>query len=683
MIDSNSGFHTRADMFDDWLDQRATMRAWENFLTFKDLDHSRTSGVRREILESWSRSLASGIDATAELAPLDETEERMEEARRKNAELRSAARGPFEKIGPLLSEANALLILTDAEGFVLEQIGDLRTHSAARSIHLIAGGKWDEAVIGTNGIGTAIRSGRPTLVHASEHFCQGIKAWTCAAAPVRDPVDQRIIGAVDLSGPPSIFRPHNVAMAASVAREIESMLADRQEARRIQLLEAFMDTGPAQSSRDAVIILDQIGRVMYQRAPSGTAQKIPNLSMGQQVIQLSGSMSDQDIARAVPPEMKPSGISRLFLNGEFSGAALILPARGHLQVAGSAATPPARAAAVAAAQPFRIPPRAGAAHDELLMIGQDPKFLTATDLARRSAVAGSAVLVQGETGAGKELFARLIHNGAAHKGRAPFVTVNCGAISADLFGSELFGHVSGAFTGASRDGMPGKFEQADGGVLCLDEIGEMPMELQPYLLRVLEQRAIYRIGCSKRRQVNVQLVAMTNRDLGKEVEAGRFRRDLYYRIGAITIEVPPLRERSSDIPALADHFNRSVAARMGREPLVLTQDAVRRMTGYPWPGNVREMRNLFERLHVMAPGAPVTAEDLPAAFHGASAQPAATAAPEAPQVVANLTEMEEQAIRHALVAEDGNLTRVAAVLGISRPTLYRKLKTYGIKRTFE
>lgn len=666
MIDWNSGFHTRANTFDDWLDQRATMRAWEDFLTFRDLEHSRASGVRREILESWSRSLASGIDATAELAPLDETEERMEEARRKNAELRSAARGPFEKIGPLLSEANALLILTDADGLVLEQIGDLRTHSAARSIHLVAGGKWDEAVIGTNGIGTAIRSGRPTLVHASEHFCQGIKGWTCAAAPVRDPVDQRIIGAVDLSGPPSIFRPHNVAMAASVAREIEAMLADRQEARRIQLLEAFMDTGAAQSSRDTVIILDQIGRVMYQRAASGMAQKLPKLSFGQQFIPLSGSMSDQDIAQAVPPQLKPSGISRLFLDGEFSGAALILP--------------PRPAATVVPVEPFRIPPRAGAAHDELLMIGQDPKFTTAIDLARRAARAGSAVLIQGETGAGKELFARLIHTEASHKGRAPFVTVNCGAISADLFGSELFGHVSGAFTGASREGMPGKFEQADGGVLCLDEIGEMPMELQPYLLRVLEQRAIYRIGCSKRRQVDVQLVAMTNRDLNREVEAGHFRRDLFYRIGAITIEVPPLRARPGDIPALADHFNRSVAARLGREPLVLCEDAMARLRGYGWPGNVREMRNLFERLHLMDTGTLVTAGDLPTCF--AQTQ---TAAPpdEEPQAPAALIEMEEMAIRRALAAEEGNLTRVAAVLGISRPTLYRKLKAYGIKRTFE
>lgn len=672
MTDVSSGFHTRSGVFDEWLDQRATMRAWEDFLTYRDIEQSRTSGVRREILESWSRSLASGIDATAELAPLDETEEILEAARQKNADLRDAARGAFEKIGPLLSEANALLILTDAEGLVLEQIGDLRTHVAARSIHLIKGGKWDEAVIGTNGIGTAIRAGRPTLVHASEHFCQGIKSWTCAAAPVRDPVDQRIIGAVDLSGPPAIFRPHNVAMITSVAREIEAALGERQEMRRTSLLEAFLDTAPAQGSRDAVLILDRIGRVMYHRMSqvADRDQATPRLSFGQQLIQLSDSMSDQDIARAVPPQLRPSGISRLFLDGEFSGAALILPSRS-----------PAPARAVPMEPIVRIPARAGAEQDELLMLGQAPAFAAAVDLARRTGAAGSGALVQGETGVGKELFARLIHTAAAHKGRAPFVTVNCGAISTELFGSELFGHAPGAFTGATRDGKPGKFEQADGGVLCLDEIGEMPLELQPYLLRVLEQRAVYRIGCSKRRQVNVQLVAMTNRDLGAEVEAGRFRRDLYYRIGAMTIEVPPLRERGADIPALADHFNRAVAARMERAPLVLSEGAAHLMARYPWPGNVREMRNLFDRLHLTVSGPMVTETDLPPGFHEAArAIPSLAEDPPAP---ANLTDMEEQAIRRALIAESGNLTKVANVLGISRPTLYRKLKTYGIKRTYE
>ncbi|WP_233141387.1 sigma-54-dependent Fis family transcriptional regulator [Haematobacter missouriensis] len=672
-----TGFDTRTGMFDDWLDQRATMRAWEDFLTFRDLGRSQTSGVRREILESWSRSLASGIDATAELAPLDEAEDLIEEARGKNTDLRVAAQRPFAKIGPLLAEADALLILTDAEGLVLEQIGDLRTHEAARSIHLVRGGRWNEAAIGTNGIGTAIRSGRPTVVHASEHFCQGIKTWTCAAAPVHDPVDQRLLGVVDLSGPPGIFRPHNVAMIAAVAREIEAGLAERQEMRRTRLLEAFLDSGSAPGKGDAVVILDRIGRIMYHRSPGAVPPEpalAGDLALGRQIIPLSGSMSDHDIASAMPPHLQPTGVSRLLLDGEFSGAALVLPTRPR---------PAAVATPVPKAPALCIPPRAGAEGDELLMIGQAPKFLATVDLARRAANAGAPVLIQGETGVGKELFARLVHSAAGHKGRGPFVTVNCGAISADLFGVELFGHGPGAFTGASRDGKPGKFEQADGGVLCLDEIGEMPLDLQPYLLRVLEQRAVYRIGCSRRRQVDVQLVAMTNRDLGQEVEAGRFRRDLYYRIGTVTIDVPPLRQRAGDIPALADHFNRRIAERFGRGALDIPSDMMDRLITYRWPGNVREMRNLFERLHLMTTDGRLTLADLPSGFH-TDVPVAPVAAPDpTPIPPSSLTDMEEQAIRRALVAEAGNLTRVATTLGISRPTLYRKLKSYGIRRTYE
>ena len=173
-------------------------------------------------------------------------------------------------------------------------------------------------------------------------------------------------------------------------------------------------------------------------------------------------------------------------------------------------------------------------------------MVNAITLAERAAQADVPVLIHGETGVGKELFARLIHSRLSGETR-PYVPVNCAAVSSDLIGAELFGYSEGAFTGAAKGGRIGKFELANKGVLCLDEIGDMPIELQPYLLRALEQRAIYRIGDSKRRPVDVRLVAMTNRDLRKEIEAGNFRRDLFYRLGVMTIEVPPLRERDKDV----------------------------------------------------------------------------------------------------------------------------------------
>ena len=478
-----------------------------------------------------------------------------------------------------------------------------------------------------------------------------------------------MVGLVDLSGSPSIFRPHNVAMVAAVAHRIETSLAERYQARRAHLLEAFFDSGVTPAQDDAVLILDQMGRTMYLRG----GVKASDLAQGRQLISLSNAMSDHDIAQAMPSHLQPSRIQRLVREGEFAGAALIIPSRRNPR--------PTPALAPQKSAPLVIPARPGVAADALAMIGDDPAFLKAIDLARRAASAGASVLIQGETGVGKELFTRLVHAGGKSRSAGPFIALNCGAISSELFGSELFGHVPGAFTGAAREGKAGKLEQADGGVLCLDEIGEMPLEMQPYLLRVLEQRAVYRIGCSRRRSVDVQIVAMTNRDLGQEVELGRFRRDLYFRIGAVVIDVPPLRARRGDIPLLADHFNATLAERLGRERLDLPDAILDRLRAYAWPGNVREMRNAFEHIYLMAQGTTITEADLPALLLrdvavGPSVVPRPAPEPE------SLSDLEAQAIRRALVSEDGNLTRVAAVLGVSRPTLYRKLKALGIRRSF-
>ncbi len=320
------------------------------------------------------------------------------------------------------------------------------------------------------------------------------------------------------------------------------------------------------------------------------------------------------------------------------------------------------------------------------IVGESEVMLAAIDAASRIASSQSvtSLLIEGETGVGKELFARLVHELSQNGSGKPFVALNCGAITRDLFGNELFGHVGGAFTGATREGKPGVFELAHGGVLSLDEIGEMPLEVQPFLLRVLEDRIVHRIGASKGRQVDVRLIALTNRDLKKEVADGRFRRDLFYRIGAVTIKVPPLRERGHDILLLLEHFNLKVARQNNADPLSFSADALDALLAYDWPGNVRELKNLVERLHVMAHDGEIEVHDLPseiAEFQADSGFPDDPAALlEAP--ICSFGDAERLAIKNALVAEDGNLSRVARRLGVSRPTLYRKLSQYGFRRGF-
>jgi sigma-54 dependent transcriptional regulator, acetoin dehydrogenase operon transcriptional activator AcoR len=305
-------------------------------------------------------------------------------------------------------------------------------------------------------------------------------------------------------------------------------------------------------------------------------------------------------------------------------------------------------------------------------------MLAAIDLARRVARVNAPVLVQGETGSGKELFARLIHAEFSAGRETPFVAINCGAISRELFGGELFGHVEGAFTGATKEGKAGKLEQANGGVFCLDEIGEMPIEIQPYLLRVLEERVIHRIGDSRARPFDARLVALTNRNLRAEAEAGRFRADLYYRIGAVTVHVPPLRERGDDVLLLMEHFNRSIAAEFAVDPLRIAPAVADALRRHRWPGNVRELRNLMQRLHSLSRDRRVALADLPPEF-GAEETPPPAAAAASTTTIRNA---EKAMILRALAEHNGNLTRVAEALGVTRPTLYRKLARHGVHRGY-
>ncbi|RUV02784.1 sigma-54-dependent Fis family transcriptional regulator, partial [Mesorhizobium sp. M6A.T.Cr.TU.017.01.1.1] len=321
-----------------------------------------------------------------------------------------------------------------------------------------------------------------------------------------------------------------------------------------------------------------------------------------------------------------------------------------------------------------------------MIVGESEALQAAIDIACRVARSGSvtSLLVEGETGVGKELFARLVHAGSRRAANDPFIAMNCGAITRDLFGSELFGHVAGAFTGASREGKPGVFELANGGVLSLDEIGELPLEIQPFLLRVLEERVVHRIGDSRGRPVDVRLVASTNRDLKQEIAAGRFRRDLYYRIGAVSIIVPPLRERGEDVLLLIEHFNRQIATAAGEDPLEFSREALDALLAYGWPGNVRELKNLVGRLHVLTRGRDVGLHNLPEEItaYGSGSEAGSDSRVPAHESGGTLVEAERQAMKNALAAEGGNLSRVAKRLGISRPTLYRKLDQYGIRRGF-
>jgi two-component system, NtrC family, nitrogen regulation response regulator NtrX len=285
------------------------------------------------------------------------------------------------------------------------------------------------------------------------------------------------------------------------------------------------------------------------------------------------------------------------------------------------------------------------------------------------------VLIHGENGSGKELVARAVH---AHSTRAegPFVEVNCAAIPEELIESELFGHERGAFTGAVAR-RRGKFELADGGTLFLDEIGDMSLKTQAKVLRVLEEQAFERVGGKETIRVDVRVIAASNQNLQEQIAAGRFREDLFYRLSVIPIEVPPLRKRKEDIPALVEHFIALFSAENGRRPKTISVEALAYFLAYDWPGNVRELRNMVERLVIMAPRDVIGPEDLPPPLRTREASVA-----EDPQRDRTLKEAREGFERAYILGElrshEWNMTRTAEKLGIERSHLYRKLKAYGI-----
>ncbi|MBO9715056.1 sigma-54 dependent transcriptional regulator [Sphingomonas sp.] len=329
------------------------------------------------------------------------------------------------------------------------------------------------------------------------------------------------------------------------------------------------------------------------------------------------------------------------------------------------------------------------AFDEI--VGSAPQFRAALAIAAKAARARVAVLIEGESGVGKEVVAEAIH-AASPRAKKEMIRVNCGAIPANLVESELFGHEKGAFTGAFERKI-GKFQDADGGTLFLDEVGEMPLEAQVKLLRVLQSGEIQPIGARHVREVDVRVIAATNKTLLAEVEAGRFREDLYYRLNVVQVTIPPLRERGGDIPALARHLLGRIAEQPGLRPLGVTDDALALLGSYDWPGNVRQLQNALFRAAVLCESDALTRADFPQIAQLAAGRPAGGA----PGTVATghagitlfrpdgnmraLDEIEADVIRLAIGHYRGRMTEVARRLGIGRSTLYRKLGELGIDQS--
>lgn len=621
--------------------------------------------LRREIQASHKRSERYGISRERRspdqkrLSPAA-----LDERRRSNATLLEVVIGYIDEVYDLLAPERFMIAMVDKEGYILHLAGDddLKAEFAERNC--TPGYCWTERNVGTTAISLCLKKKVAIQLNDEDHFCKMAHGFTSCAAPIFGE-DEILQGVVVVSGRSELVHPHTLIMVISAARSIEKHLWLLQQHHDLSLYTGFLNRVVA-SAETGMIALDremriwQINRkgseILRQKNlkdkpvsvlkgldlnlksiydnPGAWKEKERTLRFGHRSIQIIFSAQ---------PVISPEG--------ELLGAVVVFEEVGNIRklaerISGS---------------------KAYFTFDHLL--GSSPRFLEAMALAERAARSDTTVLLLGETGTGKELFAQAIHNAGPLRD-APFIPINCGAIPGELMESELFGYVDGAFTGALKGGRPGKFELADGGTILLDEIGDMPHDMQVKLLRVLQMGEVQRIGSDSMVKVKTRIIASTHVDLVKAIEEKRFRQDLYYRLNIVTITIPPLRERGeADITALADHF-----VKKNRPECRLSACALRALTAYPWPGNVREVENTIQRALHCCNGNVVKAEDLGLL----SLSTCSLASQGGSSGIGTLQEMECQTITSTLEETGCNMARAARKLGISRATLYRKVKAYGI-----
>jgi sigma-54 dependent transcriptional regulator, acetoin dehydrogenase operon transcriptional activator AcoR len=638
--------------------EKEIRRAWEWFIE----DGTTPAAVRAVVASSWHRSQDHGVPAERQGAPLV-VEAELVEHHSLHSPLLEASRSALSQASLFLGKANSMIILTDPSGLILETAGDPRTIDFGHLVHLEQGGVWKEADIGTNAIGTAIAALEPVQIHGAEHFCNDVGVWTCAATPIWHPEDGDLLGVVDISGPARTFNPQSLAFAVAVRHQIEGAIARSINGDHERLLRYFLQKRSLWTN-EHIVAIDHRGKIVY-----GGESALRDLQRHHPGLASSGRISPlKDLPAVDWPsalrELLPSASTEAVIDQNRQlGAIIVLHNRRRPSV------------------PTVGRPLTEGLFDFDEILGDSSAMREVKELARKMALTDAPILIEGETGVGKELFARAIHStGSTSSG--PFVPVNCGGIPRDLFGSEFFGYSKGAFTGAREQGHSGKIEAADGGLLCLDEVGEMPLEHQPFLLRVLEDGLVYRIGSNEGRPVRLRLVSMTNRNLHAEAEAGRFRRDLYYRIAVLRLQIPPLRDRGDDVVELAHHFASKAASRMERPLPRFDAEVLRIFRLYSWPGNVRELRNVVENMILLGNSDQLGVADVPIEVRQQTDQVAASLSPEQQSSPAspNLKLSERAAIEAALAEARGNLTDAAKRLGIARSTLYRKLDEYGLVR---
>lgn len=618
------------------------------------------------IQRSHERCIQLGVDYTRVYSTKILKDDALQKKLEENSELIVTA-GPFmEQLHNFVKGSGFFAILTDGEGCILNVIGDEDVLETAFRLEMVPGAYMDEEHIGTNAMGTALAEGIPVQVSEEEHFIHAYHRWTCSAAPIRNTSGQ-IIGTLDLTGYSHLVHSHTLGMVVAAVNAIEEMFKNNNMNQKLVVAKKSIET-----------IIDSITAGIFTVGQKGYVKTV-----NKAVTDMLGYSQEEMIGLKINyilegwngiQDSVAKNIHYIEEEAHFKGkkerlhctlsAYPILDKEGRTQGIVCVIREIKKMKKLANKM---IGKQAFYTFDNI--IGRSERFLKVLNYARKIADSPSTVLITGESGTGKEVFAQSIHNHSNRRDE-PFVALNCGALPRNLIESELFGYDEGAFTGAKRGGHFGKFELADGGTLFLDEIGEMPLDMQIRLLRVLEEGTLFRIGGNKEIEVDVRIIAATNKDLKKEVEKGTFRKDLYYRLNVLPLKLLPLRERHDDIPLLIDFFMTVKSLKLGKTPVNLPQHLVQKLINYPWPGNVRELENKIEHI--------INTDNNSLIWEFTDLNSQGVYITSNAYEEEKLDDVEKKHIKNILLKYSGNISSAAEALGIGRNTLYRKMRKYEI-----
>jgi transcriptional regulator of acetoin/glycerol metabolism len=685
---------------------------WESFVVTGRLPEEK---IRSVISESWKRCSKFGVSSRLHKAHKVLSEEDLFK-KRIDSELRDIAQPIINDLAQTIGGTRHVAFLCNSKGQIVEVVGDEDVQERASLNNLIVGADWSEEGAGTNAIGTAIKHEGPVQIFSAEHYCEGWHCWTCTATPILDPISKKIIGVLDLTGPWNSYQRHTLALVVAQAKAIERSLLEKELICQQMLTNRYIDVC-GESTRDGLIVIDMRGRVIRLNEQAGrrlgldpvkiigqTVTSFPELSnafseiiqLGEPKCERESFITDNQSGQNIRLISKPVTEKNKLLGAMITMPAVPLFRKGEGSYPGSDSAAinndipddvdvinnRGRRTAKVIFRAAEVESKSNAARYNFpSILGKSEIFLKSIDMAKRAALNDAKVLIQGESGTGKELVAQAIHL-ASKRTSGPFIAINCGALPKELVGSELFGYADGAFTGANKGGNPGKFELAKGGTIFFDEIGEMPLDQQVNLLRVLQEKEVVRIGGRKTIPIDVRIIAASNKHLAEEVKKGNFREDLFYRLNVINIDLPPLRKRREDISLLVHNFLDKTRKELGRMGLRIDNGAMQILEAYDWPGNVRELRNVIERTVQMINDDNITVESLPQEIVEAisnKTEPELVRT-EQSEIITDLSivdRYERDILLNAVKQCNDNMTKAAAQLNMARSTLYRKLKRYG------